>query len=443
VAASDDPAPGRRRARIAVTLPVVVAVVAVIGFAVPSLHRRSAPQCVTGPPGAALVNTLLAARDRWLLHGGPVPPLSGRPETLRDRMRGVPVTAWTSSVVGFEPGGMLRTRVALRYRLAGDSVDTVRQRVVGVATGGGCWVLRDDDPAPGAVPDLWDLGPVRVERTPQAVVIASAALDDGAARDLAADTSRAADAVAAVWPPGPRRPVVVLAPRRADDAAAVAGTPQAALDGLAAVTYGPPSPGAAGPSAFGDARVLVVPEAFAGLTPDGRRFVLAHELTHVATNAAARTRVPAWFQECFADAVGWSALGLDAARVDALVADDLRALRLTRLPARLPSRADFDPRGGDPARAYALADAACLALGGGRDAERITAVYRTAAGVPPAGSSTPSAASADAPSWDAPSSDAAAERALLAAAGTDEARLVEAWHRRVVDLVGPIPGSSP
>lgn len=421
-----DDAPRRPAPWLVVALPLALAAVVVAGLAVGAVRGRPVePVCVTGPGNAVTLDTLLAARDRWLLHGGPQPPQSGRPEGLRERMRGVPVTSWSSSVVGLlPPGATLRARVAVRYRLAGDAVDTVRQREVGAVRGGSCWVLRGDDPAPGAVPDLWDLGPVRVERAGDVVVVASAGLGQDAVRDLAADGARAQEAVTAVWSPV-RRPVVVLAPRRPDDAAAVAGTPQAALAGLAAVTFGPP-PGSAGPSAFGDARVVVVPDGFAALDPDGRRFVLAHELTHVATNAATRAAVPLWFQECFADVVGWSALGLDADRVAGIVGDDLRGARLDRLPARLPDGADFDPRTGAPDRAYALADAACLALGDGPAPARLATVYRVASGAAAAGSSTPSGAGA----------------AVLAAAGTDERRFLAAWHRRILAVAGPIPGST-
>ena len=431
---------------LVVTLPLAFAGTGVAGMAVGASGRPSPPSCVTGPENAATMDTLLAARDAWLLRGGPLPPLSGRPAELRERTRGVPVTSWSSSVVGFVPSSpTFRARVTLRYRLAGDTVDTVRQREVGAVRGGGCWTLRDDDPAPGAVPDLWDLGPVRVERAGGVVVIASAGLAGGAARGIAADASRAQEAVEAVWSPV-RSPVVVLAPRRTDDAAAVAGTPRAALTGLAAVTYGPP-PGSAGPSAFGSTRVVVVPDGFAALDEQGRRFVLAHELTHAATNAAARAAVPVWFQECFADVVGWSALGLGAARVDEIVGEDLRAARLDRLPARLPTGADFDPRTGAPDRAYALADAACLALGDGPRAQRLADVYRAAAGVTPSGSgpvtTAPAAPSSDASSSPSSGPSSGAGAAVLAAAGTDERRLLAAWHRRVVALAGPIPGSTP
>ncbi|WP_088287359.1 hypothetical protein [Kineosporia sp. A_224] len=468
---------------------------------VPALALRGTARVPVDPAGvpqpgerAALgpVAALLAGRDRAVGGGVPAQGLTGTAAQVVARLRDVPVTAWSSRVVAVaEPsvpdgsaaapgpgrGADVRVavRVEVRYRLEGDVHDTVRDRLVVATASAGCWRLAADGPdrATGTVPDLWDLGPVRVERSGRVVAVASAGLDDGLVRQVAEDTEAAAAGVDAVWGTGWRRNTVLLLPGSLEDAAALSRGDATAMAQLAAVTYGPSSAHGQDGSAFGDQRVLFVPGALTSLTATGRRFVLAHELTHEATASGARYSVPIWLSECFADVVGFSAIGASAADVDRYVEADLRAAALDRLPASLPDVASFDPALGEVAAAYALSDAACLALGDGHRPGRLARVYRTAAGtVDPAAAGTPGPGAA-AP-WAAPvlaglrravegaaagpgpgpgpgeppppgqdpnAADAAALRAALASVGTDEARLVAAWHRRVVDLVGPLPGS--
>lgn len=469
---------------------------------VPALALRGTAGVPVDPAGvpepgerAALgpVAALLAGRDRAVVGGVPAQGLTGTAAQVVARLRDVPVTVWSSRVVAVPapPDGSaaapvpgrgsdvrVAVRIEVRYRLEGDVHDTVRDRLVVATASAGCWRLAADGPdrATGAVPDLWDLGPLRVERSGRVVAVASAGLDDGLVRQVAGDTEAAAEGVDAVWGTSWRRNTVLLLPGTLEDAAALSRGDAASMAQLAAVTYGPSSAHGQDGSAFGDQRVLFVPGALTSLTTTGRRFVLAHELTHEATASGARFSVPIWLSECFADVVGFSAIGASAADVDRYVEADLRAADLDRLPASLPDVATFDPALGEVAAAYALSDAACLALGDGHRPGRLARVYRTAAGtvdpaaVPPAAgaaapwagpvleglrggveggaagsssgsSSGPAPSDPPTPGQDPNAADAAALRAALASVGTDEARLVAAWHRRVVDLVGPLPGS--
>lgn len=84
-------------------------------------------------------------------------------------------------------------------------------------------------------------------------------------------------------------------------------------------------------------RVYINPAAFARLSPTGRRVVLAHEITHVASRATTGP-VPTWLVEGLADYTGFQRSGLSVARVAA----ELRAQVLVgKAPRFLPTDAQF------------------------------------------------------------------------------------------------------
>ncbi|WP_433497116.1 peptidase MA family metallohydrolase [Sphaerimonospora sp. CA-214678] len=179
----------------------------------------------------------------------------------------------------------------------------------------------------------------------------------GSAAELAALADRGGRTVARVW----GRPVdaVILAPVTTEQAAVLAAP--APVTGLAALA--------------GVDRVIVEPSGFARLSAAGRRVVITHELTHVATEAATAGHLPVWLVEGFADYVGYLDSGLAAGAVAAELAADLRA---GAPPRALPGRADF--AAGSPRRAQAYEEAwlACRYIAERFGERRLVALYRAA-----------------------------------------------------------------
>jgi hypothetical protein len=140
-----------------------------------------------------------------------------------------------------------------------------------------------------------------------------------------------------------RRPVVIV-PRTQADMAVIIGTPASTLDQIAAVTTGFAE---FGPT-HGD-RVVVNPAAWRDLVQEGRRVVMTHEVTHLATRAATEGSVPIWMAEGFADYVAYKAVDVP---VEIGAEGVLAKVRNGKAPRELPGETDFDPRRGDIAPAY-------------------------------------------------------------------------------------------
>ncbi|RSS83439.1 hypothetical protein [Streptomyces sp. WAC06614] len=274
------------------------------------------------------------------------------------RPAGIPLEEWSYEVTSVRrsgPGAVAAAR--LRYRLAGyDAVPDGGARALDLAEDGGRWRVTADRPAPGAPAQPWDQGPVTVVRGAHALVLGTGQ-DRPLLEAVAELADRAVPDVSAAWPgPWPGR-VVVLVPGSLEAMAALLGRPAAEFRGLAAVTTAKVGGGAAPAD-----RVVVNPEGWAQLSPDGRRIVLTHEVTHVATRIATTARTPLWLSEGFAD---WAAYrGGDrppAAAAPALA----REVRGGRVPAALPADAEFSATGADPdalARAYEGAWLACRSI---------------------------------------------------------------------------------
>ncbi|MEV7970584.1 hypothetical protein AB0O34_32035 [Sphaerisporangium sp. NPDC088356] len=172
--------------------------------------------------------------------------------------------------------------------------------------------------------------------------------------DLARRADRAALTVAGVA--GPVRPLI-LVPATTEQAARLAAP--AAVSGLAAVA--------------GTDRVIIEPRSFARLTGAGRDVVLAHELTHVATGAAADGRTPKWLIEGFADYVGYLGTGIPVASAAAELGAEVRA---GRVPGSLPGSASFAAGSARLAQAYEEAWLACRYVAGRFGERALVTLYR-------------------------------------------------------------------
>lgn len=267
----------------------------------------------------------------------------------------IPLEGWSYGVSAVRVEGVRAfARAELRYRLTGyDAAPAGSAREVELTRDGGSWAVTADRPAPGALPQLWDQGPVTVERGAHALVLGGAGQSSGPLSDIAAEADKAVPAASAAWPRPWAGRVVVLVPGSLDAMAALLGRPADEYRGLGAVTTGQTG---AGPAPAD--RVVVNPEGYGQLTAEGRQVILTHETTHVATRAATTAKTPLWLSEGFAD---WAAYR-DSGRTPAEAAPALaRAVRRGALPGELPDAGAF-AFGGDAdalARAYEGSWLAC------------------------------------------------------------------------------------
>jgi len=366
---------------------------------------ENAPDPSVALARAAAVQPLLTARSAAVRSGGRAAWLRlldpeatafrARQGAVLDRVRRLAPTAWSYELVGTAtaagtPGvPAFLAHVRLHYRLSADTRDVVREQYLDVVQRSGRWYLAGDGD-PRTEPALWDLGELRVWRGRRSLVVGiglpAGPATDARLRRIAGVTDAAAGDVDAVWGVGWPRAAVVVVPRtRALMARALGRADDDGLDQVAAVTSGeldraseagpPSSAPLPRPGGVAD-RVVLNPDPFARLTEVGRRVVLTHELTHVATRASARPAVPLWVEEGFANYVAYRTSRLAPAVV---ASDVLPAVRSGTAPEHLPVAADFDPSSGPIAAAYADAWLAfdLMSRGG---ASRPLDFYRHAAG---------------------------------------------------------------
>lgn len=276
-----------------------------------------------------------------------------------DALADVPVAGWRydlhddGDLVPAAPPGTDEAwspSVSLRYQLTGydDEPPAVPQYFTFVRRGER-WLTASDsdsdsDPERRTGRELWDFGRVAVARGERSLV-----LGHPAAQRLLDDVARLADAavprVSRVWGSDWPRRVVVLVPATQKEASAILGE-SLDLSRIAAVAVAE-LPGDTGQRAVGN-RIIVNPETFARLAPNGRRVVLTHETTHVATRDASRPGMPTWLVEGFADYVGYLGTGLSPRAICRELAADVRA---GKAPTTLPDDTKFD--GSNPALAQA------------------------------------------------------------------------------------------
>ncbi|MET8553339.1 hypothetical protein ABZV64_00010 [Streptomyces sp. NPDC004959] len=257
-------------------------------------------------------------------------------------------SAWSYRVTSVRPeGDRAAVRATLSYRVQGyDSAPVTVARALTLRRLSGRWYVSADKPAPGASQQLWEQGRMTVVRGADSLVL-GVGQSRGKLADVAALADDAVPAVRRVWPERWAGRLIVLLPASLDRMAALLGQKPADYRGIAAVTTGELGSAAHVPAD----RVTVNPEAYEELGPFGKRFVLIHEATHVATRSATTAGTPLWLSEGFADWTGYHGSG----RTPRQVAPELaEAVREGEAPTALPTDADF-AFAGDPdelARAY-------------------------------------------------------------------------------------------
>ncbi|MFG2633226.1 hypothetical protein ACGFX8_04465 [Streptomyces sp. NPDC048362] len=289
------------------------------------------------------------------------------------RLRALPLASWTYRVTGVRRTSAGATADAeLRYRVAGYDkapVDTRRTLTLARTADGG-WYVSADRPAGTAGQQLWDQGTVAAVPGAHSLVLGTGR-PVAELRVFARLADRAVPAVSARWGTRWSRRVVVLVPRSLSGMGRLLGSPAANYRGIAAVTTGE----AGGPGNTPADRVVVNPEAYAGLGDVGKQVVLTHETTHVATRADTTAATPLWLSEGYADWIGYLGTGRGPREIAPELA---RAVRDGRVPDSLPADEDFgftsEPT--ELARAYEGGWLACRMIAEGWGTARLDAFYR-------------------------------------------------------------------
>ncbi|MGH3320876.1 MAG: peptidase MA family metallohydrolase, partial [Streptosporangiaceae bacterium] len=259
-------------------------------------------------------------------------------------------------------------RVTLRYRLSGfdtRSLTVVRYLTLILRPGG--W--RVAGLASGSDSTIFDLGSIHAARGRRSLVIGQAPRAE--LRSIADRVDRAVPVVSEVWGTDWNRTAVVLVPDSQADATELSPHHRT-LSQIAAVATVISGPHGVPPAGTGD-RVIVNPKNFARLSPLGRRVVLTHELTHIATRQATTATVPMWLVEGFADYVGYHGLGLPATRA---ASELTRKVRAGHLPSALPTAEDFDGDSGNLSLAYEEGWLACRFIADRHGQDALVDLYR-------------------------------------------------------------------
>ena len=283
--------------------------------------------------------------------------LRARQTGLIDALREVPLSVWiydldpshtqpADRVLDRRYGAWWAPNVSLRYALGGyDAVPTERQQGLTFVWRDGRWFLAADDdfPAHRTAYELWDGGSVVVARGASTLVLSHPGNDE-LVRLLLGETDAAVPRVSAVWGQRWSQRVVLVVP--GSEAELRRLLPDVGdLSQIAALATAELTHRGSGYHPVGD-RVLIDPPNFARLGSLGRRVVLAHEVTHVASREATGPAVPTWLVEGLADYVGYRGLGVPLSTSAGELGADVRA---GQLPARLPADQAF--AGNDPALA--------------------------------------------------------------------------------------------
>ncbi len=301
---------------------------------------------------------------------------------LFDDLSRLPLAVWDYEIVSDGSSGAfdsLRSprssvnvwtpHLSLRYRYAGfDQHPVSTSRYLTFARGPRGW--RVTDTASGTDRRIWDLGSLDVVRTDHALVL-GVDTSRGRLREIARRVDRAVPVVSRVWGTDWSREAVVLVPGSEEQAGALSPD-QGSLAQIAAVATVVSGPAGVPPPGSGD-RVIVNPANFSELSVLGRRVVLRHELTHVATRAFTDSTVPMWLVEGFADYVGYQGVELPARSI----APELSAaVRAGRMPRRLPTREEFSGMAQHLTRAYESAWLACELIAERYGEQRLVRLYR-------------------------------------------------------------------
>ncbi|ONI70187.1 hypothetical protein BWI15_25120 [Kribbella sp. ALI-6-A] len=214
---------------------------------------------------------------------------------------------------------------------------------------------------------IWALGSIDVAKSEHSLVIS---LDSQAdADDYAEVTDRAVESVSKVWGRNWRQKAVVYLPSKQSQMENVLGAQQGTYTQIAAVTMAELDT----PQVGAPVRIVANPKLFDELGKQGRRIVLTHETTHVASTATA-SPVPLWLAEGFADYVAFTAVSVQ----DESAAKELfKAIRAGRVPKALPAPEAFAASSTELPQAYESGWLACRLIAEREGQSKLVKFYRT------------------------------------------------------------------
>ncbi|MDQ2838746.1 MAG: hypothetical protein M3Y42_20960 [Actinomycetota bacterium] len=294
---------------------------------------------------------------------------TGQQRAVFDNLAGVPLASWryllTAPVTDptvLEPaaqrlgGRVVVLHVQLEYGFAlADPTPTAKGLWLTAVRRAGGWRLASDSDAAAdggaSWHGPWDFGPLKVRSGPHTLVLAHPAHQADAAR-FEPLVEAAVPVVTSVWGKDWNDHVVVLIPDTTAEFVAVSGDSADSHDLAAVAVADAVDPDG---TVLG-ARVVLNPTTLSELDAAGRRLVVQHELTHLASQAATSDQMPTWLIEGFADYVG----NLGSGQSVRTAATELGAeIRRGVLPAALPTNADFDGGNGRLAQVYEESWLAC------------------------------------------------------------------------------------
>lgn len=269
---------------------------------------------------------------------------------------GVPLTVWRYLLVApvTDPavlgpaatrlGGrvvVLHVRLQYGLRLV-DPVPTSKDEYLTAVQRTGGWKLAgDSDAETTGGPSWhgpWDFGPLATWTGPHTLVLGNPHRDLATYGKL---VEQSVPVVAGVWGSAWNEHVAVLIPDSTDEFAAVTGDDADSHDIAAVAVADSINPDLSAPpdQAVLGARIVFNPTNLDRLDAAGRRLVVQHELTHIATRAATSDQMPTWLIEGFADYVGNLGSGRPVSDIAAELAGEVRR---GTIPAALPTASDFD-----------------------------------------------------------------------------------------------------
>lgn len=237
---------------------------------------------------------------------------------------------------------------------------------------GHTYVAGDDDMAQlggASWTGPWDFGPLVSARGTSSLVLGHPQ-DAAELPGLAASVDAAVPVVTRVWGTRWARQVAVLVPASDEELRALVGQGTGLSDVSAETVFDTQDP--VHGMQYGQ-RLVLNPRALAQLTPAGLRIVIQHEITHIASGASTGPSSPRWLVEGFAEYVG----NLGSSQPVALAASELRSeVARGRLPAALPTDADFAPGGDRVAQVYEQSWLACRLIAARAGQAGLVSFYR-------------------------------------------------------------------
>jgi hypothetical protein len=307
---------------------------------------------------------------------------------LFDALSKVPIGSWRYDVdaeretppddayTGHYKAEVWIPEVRLFYALKGfDPEPTVLDQQLSFVRRPTGWFLGNDDDFAGVASlqtarELWDFGPVEVVQTANTLVVGRAGR-----RRLLAEVARISEEsiprVTGVWGRDWPGKVVILVPESQAELGTIIEEGND-LSQIAAVAVAQLSGDRTSRRAVGN-RIIVNPPNFSRLGRLGKRVVLQHEITHVATRADTGPATPGWLVEGFADYVGYLGTDVSVRAAARELGDEVRA---GKVPAALPADTDFDGTSERLSQTYEASWLACRLIARQTSERELVAFYR-------------------------------------------------------------------